>query len=158
MEHLERIQRYNERYKFLNGQTSYGFDFNPERLIIRNFALRTGDRGIYEEYLTTRFPSEASFELEQFDLIKTNLLRLNTYEAERFLKDQRINLLRSDIWYQEDDSIFTALRVGEEDILLLTEGMDTEIIENHVFPEVVLNRQFVWLDTTQLAEFSQSSP
>lgn len=155
MEWTERLKTYNEKYGFESDAKRYGFDFNPERLLIRNEALRQADRDLYDAYLREKFPVEAPLELEQFDLVLANLLRLNNYEAERFFRMKGVNLLRSDIWYQDEDAIFTALQVAEDDIVLLTEGMDTEKIENHVFPEQVLNRAFVWVDGTQLADFER---
>lgn len=64
----KRITLYNEYYGFLENPGNFNFDTNPHRLIIKNYALRTGDKSLYEFYLKAVFPDCAIDELQNLML------------------------------------------------------------------------------------------
>lgn len=156
MEWKERLWGYHTVYGFYENPQKFNFEFNAERLIVRNIALRHANRPLYQEFLLDNFPFQAEAELQKFDRVAENLLKLDSYEAARFFAEQDVNIVCSDLDYREDTAIFTALRVEDDEVETFKEAVDPAVIENHVLPAQVLDRPFLWIDGSSLKNFSIS--
>lgn len=154
MEWKERLWGFNRAYGFYVNPQKFNFEFNPERLLLRNLALRTSNWSIYKDFLMDKFPFHVKGELQKFGRVAENLLKLNTFEAARFFARQKVNMLRSDLDYREDTAIFKALHVEEEELATFRDSVDKEWVENHVLPEQLLDRPYVWVDGSSLPDFS----
>lgn len=156
MEWKERLWGYNTVYGFYENPQKFNFEFNAERLIVRNLALRSGDRQLYQDFLLDNFPFQAKAELQKFDRVVDNLLKLDSFEAARFFAEKEVNMVCSDLDYREETAIFRALSVEETEVETFKDVVDPALIENHVLPEQVLDRQFLWIDGSALRNFSIS--
>jgi hypothetical protein len=150
MELHERIAEYNKRYLFLDNPRNFDFSFSPERLIYRNEALRLDDRELYKAYLLVNYPEVFEDEMAEFDNVAKNLLMLNNFEAMRYFKNNDIDLLKSDIFIYDDDSIVTPISTAAVRAID-NAGQVEELIGNCVRSEFVVNkRNFVWIDASSL--------
>ncbi|WDF70503.1 hypothetical protein PQ465_09045 [Sphingobacterium oryzagri] len=156
MEWKERLWGYNTVYGFYENPQRFNFEFNAERLIVRNLALRTADRQLYQDFLLDNFPFQAEAELLKFDRVMDNLLKLDSFTAARFFADKAVNMVCSDLDYREETAIFKALSVEESEVETFKKAVDPTLIENHVLPEQVRDRPYVWIDGSSLKNFSIS--
>lgn len=152
MELIKRLDRYNLHYGFLEDSADFSFEMHPERVIIRNDALRNNDRTLYEGYIKEKFESYYDEALRSFDAAAQNLMQLTTSEAAVILEQHRVNLLRSDISLTENDAIFTALVLPENELPLQDEDIKEKLIYNKAFPHSVLDRPYIWLDLSLVVE------
>lgn len=150
MELQKRIEEYNKRYLFLDHPRNFDFNFSPERLIYRNEALRLVDRKLYEEYLLANYPESVDKEMREFDNVAKNLLMLNNFEAMRYFENNDIDLLQSDIFIYDDDSIVTPVPLNAEQPIYEVEHAE-ELVGNYAQSKFVVDkRNFVWIDTSSL--------
>jgi len=61
-----RIIAYDKHYGFVENPNDFNFEYNPHRLIVKNYALRKNDRKAYESYLTTFFPGTGCDRTKEF--------------------------------------------------------------------------------------------
>ncbi|GHE49215.1 hypothetical protein [Sphingobacterium griseoflavum] len=152
MELIKRLDKYNLHYGFLEDSDDFSFEVHPERVIIRNDALRANDRTLYEGYLKQKFPDRAQEALDSYDATAANLLQLTKTEALSLFQQHAVNLLCSDISMTEQDAIFSTLIVPDERLYLADENPKEKLIHNKVLPEQVLDRPYIWVDTSTLSE------
>lgn len=146
-----RLDKYDFHYQFRTNPHAFDWNFHPERIIIRNEALRTGDEELYARYLQATSSNRADQELKSFRKAQAHLQQLSGVEATELLKNQSVAILRSDIHWQEADAIFTAKAIPELDIsLLVDEEQDEQLILNYVYPAWLADRSLVWLDLSEL--------
>lgn len=150
MELIKRLDKYNSHYGFLENSTDFSFEIHPERIIIRNDALRTGDRKLYANYLQQKFPEQAATALQSFDNTASRLLKCTKTEAVQLFARYGVNILQSDISTQEKDAIFKALIIPEDELSDQHENTDEKLIHNCVRPEAVLDRPYIWIDASGL--------
>lgn len=151
MELIKRLDKYNLHYGFLEDSKDFSFEVHPEVIIIRNDALRTKDRKLYADYLAQKFPDRLEEALSSYDATAANLLKLTKTEAKAIFETNGVNLLRSDISMLEQDAIFTAQVVAHDSLPIEEEDTSVKLIHNHVVPEKVFNRPYIWIDTSCLS-------
>lgn len=152
MELIERLDKYNLHYGFLENSQDFNFKIHPERIIIRNDALRTNDRELYANYVKKKFPEQAVTALDSFDTTAQRLLRLTKTEATALFTKHGVNILRSDISTEENDAIFKAMVIPEDELPRKAENTKEKLIYNCVRPEVLLDRPYIWIDASGLPE------
>lgn len=152
-----RLDKYDFHYQFRMNPHAFDWNFHPERIIIRNEALRTRDEELYARYLqatsssTADSSNRADQELKSFRKAQAHLRQLSGVEAAELLENESVAILRSDIHWQEADAIFTAKAIPELDIsLLVGEEQDEQLILNYVYPAWLADRSLVWLDLSEL--------
>ena len=154
MEWKERLWGFNAIYGFYENPQIFNFEFNPERLIVRNLALRTANRQLYKDYLYDKYPFHLKTELEEFDRVADNLLKLTAADAARFFDEKEVNVVCSDLDYREDSAIYTAMQVEENELASFMQNVDRNLVENYVLPEQLINRTFLWIDGSGLSNFA----
>ncbi|MFD2969613.1 hypothetical protein [Sphingobacterium bambusae] len=157
MELIKRLDKYNLHYGFLEDSKDFSFEVHPERIIIRNDALRTKDRKLYADYLAQKFPDRLEEALSSYDSTAANLFKLTKTEAKAIFKKNGVNLLRSDISMLEQDAIFTAQVVPQEVLPSEEEDTNMKLIHNKIFPEKVFDRPYIWIDASCLSNVNLST-
>ncbi|KGE12544.1 hypothetical protein [Sphingobacterium deserti] len=146
-----RMDRYDFHYQFRENPQEFDWSFHPERIIIKNEALRTGDSELYQRYLKVAFPHRMEAEISAFNLTAERLQHLPGDDAFKLLRGLEVNILRSDIHWEEDDAIFTAKIIPDLDIsFLVGDADDEQLILNYVYPSWITNRKSLWLDLSEL--------
>ncbi|KGE12851.1 hypothetical protein [Sphingobacterium deserti] len=154
MEWKERLWGFNAIYGFYENPQIFNFEFNPERLIVRNLALRTANRQLYKDFLYDNYPFHLRAELKKFDRVANNLLKLTAADAARFFESNEVNVVCSDLDYREESAIYTALSVEEGELKSFMRNVDKNLVENYVLPEQLVNRTFLWIDGSALSNFA----
>lgn len=141
-----RILNYNEYYEALDNPKPFNFDYSPQRLIFKNYALRNRDKPLYSKFLETFFPDKVEVELLNFDKELLYLKRFDKDELAKWLIDYNVRLLQSDINVTDKDAIFKVATVLPE------ENLDSYLIKddlilNHILPLDVLEFPYpVWVN------------
>lgn len=143
-----RILQYNLHYGFMENPMMFNFEYNPHRLIVRNYALRNHQPTVYEKYLLDFFPDRAKQELNQFENDLLHLRSFNKDDASKWLFRQDVKVLKSDINADDQDAVFNIVFLSDQDDASLYLGNDNDdFILNHACPNQVLKtRDKIWLD------------
>ncbi|HLS96840.1 hypothetical protein BC792_103207 [Sphingobacterium allocomposti] len=144
-----RIDKYDFHYEFRKNPSAFNWGFHPERMIIRNEGLRTRNGELYERYLKAVFPERCKDEMNDFWRILEGLKQVTGQEAKIIFDQHGLNIVKSDICWEEEDAIFVPGRVPDEEIEYLIE--DEELILNRIYADWVTSRHTLWLDTSDLA-------
>ncbi|WP_400263261.1 hypothetical protein ACFX5U_09475 [Sphingobacterium sp. SG20118] len=142
-----RIIKYNTQYGFIENPTAFSFNANPHRLIIRNYALRTKERNIYQRYLKDFHPEHEGEEIRNFDHDLIFIKHLDSHDMGLWLVENEVKILQSDIDFRDKDAIFTVKKIRDEsvDIHLID---DDDFILNKVSPvELLKVHETFWIDT-----------
>lgn len=150
MEWKERLWGYNAVDGFYESPQKFNFEFSPERLLVRNQALRNADRSLYRNFLLENYPFHLRQEMEKFDRVANNLRKLSTFEALRYIDDRQVNVLCADLDFHDEYAIFRAMHVEEAELATFKNAVDRELLENYVMPEQLLSRPYVWIDMSSL--------
>lgn len=126
-----RIIAYDEHYGFVENPKTFNFEYNPHRLIVKNYALRTGDKAAYNKYLDTFFPELTEIELKNFDVEIKYIKAFNNEELARWLASNDVKVVESDISADDPEAIFKMVDVSD------SESPDMYVIEEEDF---ILNR------------------
>lgn len=147
-----RLDKYDFHYQFRENPGRYDCAYHPERIIVRNEALRTNDTELYERYLKATFPTKVEEELSQFAKVLSSLQQATGTEARAVFNEKGIWILRSDIHWEEKDAIFTVRNIPELDnSFLISEDDDEQLLFNHVYPDWVTDRSALWIDWSELS-------
>jgi len=146
----ERLQDYNSIYHFKEDPDKYSFELNPERVIIRNAALREGDADLYASYLRKAYPESVEREMEQFEksLADTELLGID--QAQDFFTSHGITVLQSDIAHFEDDAIFVAKIFSQSEADVLVERSSVEPLQQYLTLDMISSKQKIWIDASEV--------
>lgn len=145
----DKLEDYNTIYRFQENPQHFSFSFSPERVIIRNEALRTGNKELYETFLRDRYPEHADVELELFDksLLNTKLVTID--EAQDFIERHGVTVLLADLAFTDKDTIFAVKPMYSGHEGKQTKGSE-EPINSYVSPSVLEDRELVWLDVSEM--------
>lgn len=141
-----RIINYNEYYEAAKDPKPINFDYNPQRLIFKNYALRNRNKSIYTKFLETFFSEKVEEELANFDVDLSYLKRFGKDELAKWLIDYNVRMLQSDINATDKDAIFKVIAVSPQ------ENLDSYLIKNdlilnHILPLDILEFPYpVWLN------------
>lgn len=142
------LVRYNKYYGFLENPHKFSIDCNPQRLIIRNFALRHNRRDLYEEYIRSFYPEHAVKELGEFDSCLMYLKFFNKEEAKSWFISNDTKMVESDIRASESNAILRMLFVEDDIDCKELQIDDKSYVLNRVTPESILKtRDNFWVDT-----------
>lgn len=144
-----RILQYNLHYGFMENPMMFNFEYNPHRLIVRNYALRNNQMDVYKSYLLNFFPDRAAKELEQFRVDILHLKYFNKDEASKWLMRQDVKVLQSDINADDEDAVFNIVYLSDQDDIkpYLNEDHDDFILSLSSPNQVLKTRKKIWLDT-----------
>jgi len=106
-----RILNYHKYYDSLDDRKIFNFDENPQRLIVKNYSLRNRDKLLYTKYLNTFYPESEEMELQKFDAELLSLKRFGKDELAKWLEENKITLLQSDINSTDKDAIFNVIKI-----------------------------------------------
>jgi hypothetical protein len=141
-----RILNYGEYYEAQASHKSFNFDYHPQRLIFKNYALRTQDKSLYAKFLNTFFPDKEEEELLIYDKELLYLKRFDKDELARWLIDYNVRLMQSDINSTDKDAIFKVIAIPADDNAdnYLTKD---DLILNYILPLDVLEFPYpVWVN------------
>lgn len=125
----ERLNIFENHFKFKEQPELYEFEISPEKIAYRNEALRNGDRDLYLNFLTERYADKLEKEMESFDNVAKNLVKIDRDSARNLFKSYEVNLLKSDISFLEEDAIFSMYKVNPESIEVLIDGYREDLID-----------------------------
>lgn len=142
-----RINLYNAHYGFLENPKAFDFDNNPQRLIVRNYALRNKDKATYVRYLDDFFPEQVIKESERFDLDRQSIKQYSNEEARIWMKENNVRILRSDINYTDQDAIFSVVTIADDEDVAMYLFDDDGFILNTIEPaDVLKTHSKIWID------------
>ena len=145
----KRITLYNEYYGFLENPGNFNFDTNPHRLIIKNYALRTGDKSLYEFYLKAVFPDCTIDELHNFDAEVCYLKQMGREQLALWLIDNKVKVLKADINTTDKDAIFEAVSIPDDAHIETYLSNQKGLILNYIAPSELIKFPYhVWINTT----------
>lgn len=127
-----RLIAYNEHYGFLENPQEFNFDFNPHRLIVKNYALRTGDKAAYNKYLDTFFPDLSDIELKNFDVEVKCIRHYDNKDVLEWLVSNEIKVVESDISSDDPDAIFKMIHVADSQDPVMYVFEDEDFILNRI--------------------------
>ena len=140
-----RMDKYDFHYQFRKEPLAFNWSFHPERIVIRNEALRTNNRELYERYVKAVFPTYFEQEMKAFDRTLTGLKQVSGQQARLYFETHTHNMVQSDIYWEEEDAIFFPRFVPEHELEVLIE--DEELILNKIHTDWITDRKLLWLDT-----------
>lgn len=127
-----RILAYNEHYGFIENPQEFNFDFNPHRLIVKNYALRTADKATYNKYLDSFFPEKTEFELKNFDVDLKGIRQYDNKAVLEWLVSNEIKVVESDINCDDPDAIFKMVHVPDSEDPIMYVFEDEDFILNRM--------------------------
>lgn len=148
----ERLEDYNSIYGFKNDTRKYSFENNPERIIVRNTALRERDAEVYASYLRKNYPASLEREMEQFHKSLSDTRQLTMDEATDFFDTHGIIVVQSDIAQFEDDAIFTPKIFSQSEAdALIEQSLDNPMLQ-YIALDIINNRDKIWIDASEIRQ------
>ncbi|NQD72640.1 hypothetical protein HP439_18090 [Sphingobacterium shayense] len=142
----QRIEQLDKQFGFKKNPEDFNFELNPERIAYKNEALRTANRDLYSAYLADRYPNELAHEMTSFDELSSKLKHITKDDAKQLFLDKKINLLKSDFSYRDQDAIFQMKSVNDEDLNWHLEGHETDLLNVSSTPQEALEgKSNIWL-------------
>lgn len=143
----QRLHLYNEYYQFVAHPDVYDFSFDPQRLLIRNYAVHTGDHHRYLEYLKKHYPEHVTAGMRDLEDLTRSLICLDTAQTKDWFMLHKVAVVETDIWFCDEDSILKVFAIHQlGDSWQLSEN-DEELIYNQVTPQDILPlRDLFWID------------
>ncbi|KKX47785.1 MULTISPECIES: hypothetical protein [unclassified Sphingobacterium] len=143
----DKIQFYGKKYQFISDPEYYVFSFDPKRVLIRNYALRTGNHLLYLAYIGVNYPTHVIDEIRDLEDLTRSLICLDQEQAREWFRKHDVTMVQSDISIFEKDAILTIFLLGtEQQIKIPLEDKD-ELIYNLMHIEDLLQlRDLFWID------------
>ena len=143
----DKIQFYGKKYQFISDPEYYVFSFDPKRVLIRNYALRTGNHLLYLAYIGVNYPTHIIDEIRDLEDLTRSLICLDQEQAREWFSKHDVTMVQSDISIFEKDAILTIFLLGtEQQIKIPLEDKD-ELIYNLMHIEELLQlRDLFWID------------
>ncbi|MEN5379260.1 hypothetical protein [Sphingobacterium kitahiroshimense] len=142
-----RIIAYDKHYGFVENPNDFNFEYNPHRLIVKNYALRKNDRKAYESYLTTFFPELAAIELKNFDTEVNYIRHFDNEELAAWLASNDIQVVESDISFSDPDAIFKMVYVPESESPTSYVVKEEDFILNRILPgDLIKEPNKTWIN------------
>ncbi|GEM63439.1 hypothetical protein SF1_14210 [Sphingobacterium faecium NBRC 15299] len=146
-----RISLYDKYYGFIENPDDFNFEYNPHRLIVKNYALRTKDRNSYYKYLDEYFSHFTKIELNNFDYEVRYIRQFDHAELLAWLSTNNVKVLESDISFEDPDAIFKMISVSnsESPTLYTLEGED--YILNRILPrDLIKSPNKTWINIKKI--------
>lgn len=143
----KRLAAYNEKYGDEKKQSKFSYNYSAEQIVYRNEALRTNNRGLYEEYINTLQDLDHEKELAEFDSIAPRIMKLDRASFLAWANDKAIQLVESDIYIFDEDAILKGMRLEDvEDEKFDVESTWNELVHNiHIPEELAKDRAYFWV-------------
>jgi len=143
----KRLAAYNEKYGDEKKQSKFSYNYSAEQIVYRNEALRTNNRGLYEEYINTLQDLDHEKELAEFDSIAPRIIKLDRASFLAWANDKAIQLVESDIYIFDEDAILKGIRLEDvEDEKFDVESTWNELVHNiHIPEELAKDRAYFWV-------------
>jgi hypothetical protein len=148
MEKFEkRLASYKEKYGDEKRQSKFSYNQSAEQIIYRNEALRTGQRDLYADYLSTHQDLHETNELNDYDSIAPRVMKLDRPSFLAWATDKGIELVESDIYIFDEDAILKGIRLDDAEM----EDFDIEsswddLVHNLHKPEdLAKERSYFWV-------------
>jgi hypothetical protein len=143
----KRLAAYNEKYGDEKKQSKFSYNYSAEQIVYRNEALRTNNRGLYEEYINTLQDLDHEKELAEFDSIAPRIMKLDRASFLAWANDKAIQLVESDIYIFDEDAILKGIRLEDvEDEKFDVESTWNELVHNiHIPEELAKDRAYFWV-------------
>src|SRR5690606_10104556 len=143
----KRLAAYNEKYGDEKKQSKFSYNYSAEQIVYRNEALRTNNRGLYEEYINTLQDLDHEKVLDEFDSIAPRIMKLDRASFLAWANDKAIQLVESDIYIFDEDAILKGIRLEDvEDEKFDVESTWNELVHNiHIPEELAKDRAYFWV-------------
>jgi hypothetical protein len=143
----DKINLYGKQYELISNPAYYVFAFDPKRVLIRNYALRTGNHLLYFVYIASNYPTHIIAEIKDIEDLTRSLICLDQKQARAWFNTHEVTMVQSDIWINDKDAILTAfLFRNEQQITIPLEEKD-ELVYNLMHTEDLLKlRDLFWID------------
>lgn len=142
-----RIIAYDKHYGFVENPNDFNFEYNPHRLIVKNYALRNNDRKRYEVYLTTFFSELAEIELKNFDAEIKYIRQFDNEELAAWLASNDIQVVESDISCSDPDAIFKMVYVPDAENPATYVIKEEDFILNRILPgDLIKEPHKTWIN------------
>ncbi|MBB2949896.1 hypothetical protein [Sphingobacterium sp. JUb56] len=144
----QRFHIYNQYYQFVANPEVYDFSFDPQRLIIRNYALHTGDHSMYLDYLQLHYPEHVAVGMKDLESLTRSLICLDSTQAHNWFMMHNVAVIESDIWVCDEDAILKVLAVQGDDYRWNISGDTEQLIYNRIAPQDLLPmHDLFWIDS-----------
>ena len=141
----DKISYYNRQFGFIENPEDFNFELSPEPLIYKNEALRSNNRDLYAEFLSSKYPKELEKELAYFDEKVSKLVQIDKEKLMHYMKEKGYNLLKSDLKINDQDTIFQGRKVSEENLQWELEGNTSDLLKvNVTLEEAFENKQWIY--------------
>lgn len=143
----QKCKLYDLRYHFSKNPEIYDFSFDPQRILIRNHAIRTGDDTIYREFLHLYYPDSVFHEMNDLEELTHSLLCFDATQAYKWFMAHHVTVMESDIWICDEDAILRVFAIREHERSWNLKDDTDDLMHNLMLPqELVLLRDVFWID------------
>ncbi|WDF67099.1 hypothetical protein PQ465_12360 [Sphingobacterium oryzagri] len=146
----ERLKDYDNIYHFTDAPDKYSFEKNPERIIIRNSALREANADLYLSYLRQHYPASVEREMEQFQKSLSQTREYLMTEARQFFARHAVKAVQSDIVHFEEDAIFTAKILSHSEAEALVDQSSAEPLLQYLMIDMLDHKTKIWIVASEL--------
>jgi len=101
----DKIPFYGKQYKFISNPEYYVFSFDPKRVLIRNYALRTGNHLLYLAYIGVNYPTHIIDEMLDLEDLTSSLICLDQERAREWFSKHDVTMVQSDIHIKKSESL-----------------------------------------------------
>ncbi|WP_293925665.1 hypothetical protein [Sphingobacterium sp. UBA6320] len=151
IDHLEeledKIQFYGKQYKFISNPENYVFSFDPKRVLIRNYALRTGNHLLYLAYIDVNYPTHIIDEMRDLEDLTRSLICLDQEQAREWFSKHDVTMVQSDISIFDMDAILTIFLLRTDQQITIPLEEKDELVYNLMHTDDLLQlRDLFWID------------
>jgi hypothetical protein len=143
----DKIQFYGKLYQFISNPEYYVFAFDPKRVIIRNYALRTGNHLLYLAYIGVNYPTHIIDEIRDIEDLTRSLICLDQEQAREWFSKHDVTMVQSDISIYDKDAILTIFLLRKDQQITIPLEEKDELVYNLMDIEDLLQlRDLFWID------------
>lgn len=124
----QKLNNYNNHFNFVENPEDFNFELSPERVVYKNEALRTKNRDLYASYLADKYPNQMERELADYDQKVNSVVQMSKDEVQAYMDEKGYNLLKADLSYSDQDSIFEFKKVSEDNLSWELENNNTDLL------------------------------
>ncbi|MEN5380120.1 hypothetical protein [Sphingobacterium kitahiroshimense] len=143
----DRINLYGKKYTCISNREYYDFAFDPKRVLVRNYALRTGNHLLYLAYISLNYSKHLIDEIKDLEDLTRSLICLDQEQAREWFSLHDITMVQSDISIYDKDTILNIFLFGtDQQITIPLEDKD-ELVYNLMHTEDLLTlHDLYWID------------
>ncbi|MEN5085896.1 hypothetical protein ABE426_05460 [Sphingobacterium faecium] len=150
-DHLQGLQYkthlYDKRYQFISNPENYDFAFDPQRVLLRNYALHSGDHALYIAYIGVNYPTHIIDEIRDLEDLTRSLICLDQEQAREWFNKHDVTMVQSDISIYDKDAILTIFLLETDQQITIPLEEKDELVYNLMDIEELLQlRDLYWID------------